>query len=285
MGRDKDLECQATVSSGIISLTTDFGLTDPYVGIMKGVILSINPEARVIDISHHIKAGSIFQAAGVIREAYHFFPSGTIHVGVVDPGVGSDRRLILVKADEHFFVGPDNGIFWPIITSHSNIRTIHLTESKFFLPHVAHTFHGRDIFAPVAAHLSLGVDLEDMGKPIDDPVPLQLPLPRLTEGTIYGQVIRVDHFGNLITNVHEKDLKPPTKDRPVIKIGEFTIKGVHKTYADAGVGKMLAMIGSSGLMEIAVNLGRACDRLGINSEDIVGTKVEVRLIQDTVRPK
>lgn len=262
--------------AGTITLTTDFGLADPYVGIMKGVILSINPAARVIDISHLIKAGSVLQAAGIIRESYTFFPKGTVHVAVVDPGVGTERRLILLETEEYFFVGPDNGIFWPIIVAHPDIKVIHLTETKYFLPDITHTFHGRDIFAPVAAHLSRGVDPQKMGRPMSDPVPLQVPRPQQTGEVLSGQAIRVDHFGNLITNILQKDLERFSgAARPVIKIGDLVIEGVLKTYADASAGEALAMIGSSGLLEIAVNLGRACDRLGLNSEDIIGIRIEV----------
>ncbi|MCD6297503.1 MAG: SAM-dependent chlorinase/fluorinase [Deltaproteobacteria bacterium] len=262
--------------SGTITLTTDFGLSDPYVGIMKGVILSINPEARVIDISHLIKAGSVLQAAGIIEEAYTFFPKGTIHVAVVDPGVGTERRLILLETEEYFFVGPDNGIFWPVIVANPDIRVIHLTESRYFPPHITHTFHGRDIFAPVAAHLSRGVDPRKMGHPISDPVPFKIPRPQQTREVLSGRIIRVDHFGNLITNILQKDLDQFSGTaRPIIKIGEMVIEGVSKTYADTNAGETLAMIGSSGLLEIAVNLGRACDHTGLNSEDIMGMRIEV----------
>ncbi len=151
--------------SGIITLTTDFGLTDPYVAMMKGVILSINPTAKIIDITHLIGAGSISQAAAVIQEIYPYFPQGTIHVAVVDPGVGTERRLLALEAKSHFFVGPDNGVFWPVLMNDQNSRLVHLTETKYFLPHVTKTFHGREIFAPVAAYLSLGIPLEGMGIP------------------------------------------------------------------------------------------------------------------------
>ena len=263
--------------SGIITLTTDFGLRDPYVGIMKGVILSINPAARPVDITHHIRAGSIFQASNIIQEAYSFFPEGTIHVAVVDPGVGSLRRLLLVETDAYLFVGPDNGIFWPVITSPGSRKTIEITRKEYFLPHITHTFHGRDIFAPVAAHLSLGVPPAEMGRPLNDPVPLPVPKPRQSRESLSGQVIRVDHFGNLITNIRRQDLDRFAGQDPfVIHVGDLRVTGIRKTYADVRAGEPLAMIGSSGLMEIAVNLGRACDRLDLNFEDIPGTRVEVK---------
>ena len=264
-------------TSGIITLTTDLGISDPYVGIMKGVVLSINPEARIIDISHQIKAGSIVHAAVSLQEAYHFFPKGTVHVAVVDPGVGSDRRPILFKTENHLFVGPDNGVFWPIITAHKHITAIHLTETQYFLPNVSATFHGRDIFAPVAAHLSGGADPLVMGPSIDDPVSLNHKSPQQKTDAFCGEVIRVDHFGNLITNIHRRDLERFLgMDRPVIRVGNLIIEGIRQTYARARADELLALIGSSDYLEIAVNLGRACDRVGVTSGDIIGVAVEVR---------
>jgi hypothetical protein len=261
---------------GVITLTTDFGLSDPYVGIMRGVILSINPEARLIDISHQIRAGDILHAGSLIQEAYHFFPKGTVHVGVVDPGVGTNRRPIAIEIDSHVFVGPDNGLFWPIITNHEDTKIIHLTERNYFLPQVSRTFHGRDIFAPVAAHLSLGLDMLEMGRTISDPTPLRLPTPQQKGDILYGQVIREDHFGNLITNIYRKDLERFLgQNRPIIRIENFIIEGVSNTYSEAAVGEALALIGSSNLLEIAVNLGRARDHVRVSSENIIGMVVEV----------
>ena len=271
-------------SSGIVTLTTDFGLQDAYVGIMKGVILSINPEARVIDISHQIIAGAVFQASVLIREAYGFFPDGTVHVAVVDPGVGSERRPVLVRSGNYFFVGPDNGIFWPVISAGGSITVIHLTESKYFLPDVSHTFHGRDIFAPVAAHLSRGVDPREMGSVISDPLPLQHPTPRQKKDVLYGQVIRVDRFGNLVTNIHRKDLEGFLKEgRPIIRVGKMVVEGVCNTYSEVNAGKTLVMVGSSDYLEIAVNLGRACDRLGRDSDETIGMEVEVGNVEGSIK--
>jgi len=263
-------------TSGIVTLTTDFGLRDPYVGVMKGVILSINPEARIIDISHQLKAGAISQASTLIQEAYPFFPEGTIHVAVVDPGVGGDRRPILINIQTHFFVGPDNGIFWPVIKSHGHRKIVHLTENRYFLPQVSHTFHGRDIFAPVAAHLSRGADPLEMGPIINDPVPFEFQTPQRSGDILLGQVIRVDHFGNLITNIQRKQFEQFLgPGRPVIKAGQLKVEGLSKTYGQALAGEALALIGSSDCLEIAVNLGRACDVTGMNSEDITGMAIEV----------
>lgn len=262
--------------SGLITLTSDFGLTDPYVGIIKGVILSINPKAHVIDISHQVEAGSIFQGSVILKEAYAFFPDGSIHVAVIDPGVGGNRRPIILKTENHLFVGPDNGIFWPIISSHQGAGIIHLTENRYFLPNVSHTFHGRDIFAPVAAHLSRGVDPLVMGPIITDPMSLEFPLPKQGKDMLAGQVIRVDHFGNLITNIHQRDIEQFLRsNQPVIRIGNLIIRGMHKAYAGAREGQTLALIGSSGFLEIAVNAGRACDVVGLPSKDLLGLECEV----------
>jgi len=265
-------------SSGLITLLTDFGLEDPYVGMMKGVMLSVNPEARIIDISHYVKAGSIARAAGIIRETYPYFPEGSVHVTVVDPGVGGKRRAIILMAQSHLFVGPDNGIFWPIINLHQDIKIIHITETKYFLPDVSDTFHGRDIFAPVAAHLSKGSDPFEMGPTINDPVKLQLPAPHQKGGTLYGEVISVDHFGNLITNIHRKEIEEFAGGGPlIIRLEDLFIEGMRGTYAECGKGEILGLFGSSGYLEIAVNLGRASDRLSLDEGEIIGLEVEVNL--------
>lgn len=262
--------------SGIITLTTDFGLTDPYVAMMKGVILSINPVARLVDISHQIGSGSIFQAAVLIRETVPFFAKGTVHVAVVDPGVGSDRRLIGIETESHYFVGPDNGVFWPVIQDHHCTKIVELTEKGYFLPHVSHTFHGREIFAPVAAHLSLGVELERMGPVITDPTPTSIPRPLEKKGHLYGQIIRVDNFGNLVTNIHSKELAHFLQsDQPQIEVGRLFIQKLSETYSNCEEGEPLALINSSNLLEIAVNLGRASECIGINRGEIVGTVVKV----------
>lgn len=262
----------------IITLTTDFGLIDPYVGMMKGVILSVNPEARMVDISHQVNAGDISHAAGLIKEACKFFPKGTIHVVVIDPGVGGDRRPILIKTEDYFFIGPDNGLFWPIISSYEHVEIIYLTEEAYFLPHISRTFHGRDIFSPVAAHLSLGIDPFKMGSAIADPVKLNLPVPQQNRGILTGQVIRVDNFGNMITNIRRQDIEHISeKSGVVIRVGDLEIKDIHETYADKNEGEVLALIGSSEYLEIAVNLGSACDRLGSDSEKLIGMEVGVEI--------
>jgi S-adenosylmethionine hydrolase len=261
--------------SGIITLTTDFGESDPYVAMMKGVILSINPDAKIIDITHQIPAGSIQESGSIIKESYQYFPSGTIHVGVIDPGVGGKRRPIIVLLNNHFFVGPDNGLFSPIIEMQTHIDVIHLKEKRYWMHSISPTFHGRDIFAPVAAHLSLGVNPFLMGEKIDNPTLLVSPLPRENNRDLIGEIIRVDHFGNLITNITEEHLGPflASKDF-IITIGRVTLKKISTTYSDVPEGQPLALIGSSNLLEIAINMGRAAKYLG--NECMVGTRITLR---------
>jgi len=260
---------------GIITLTTDFGERDPYVGMMKGVILSINTRARIVDISHGISAGSILEGSTIIKEAYRYFPPGTVHVGVIDPGVGGERRPIAVASKGHFFVGPDNGLFWPVLAEDPLADVIHLTEKQYWMDAVSSTFHGRDIFAPVAARLSEGIDLNLMGQKIDDPVTLAYPLVKREQDLLAGEVMRVDHFGNLITNITAEDLAEFLSSEGLnVAIGGMVLKGIHTTYDDVSAGEPLALIGSSGVLEIAVNRGSAREELG--NACGIGAKVEVR---------
>jgi S-adenosylmethionine hydrolase len=262
--------------SGIITLTTDFGVTDPYVAMMKGAILSVNTGAKVIDVTHQIRAGSISQAAALILETFPYFPPGTVHVAVVDPGVGGDRRLIALQARSHWFVGPDNGIFWPVLKGDKGALLVQLTKAKYFLPLVTRTFHGREIFAPVAAHLSLGVSLERMGRIIKNPVKLDLPVPHEDENALYGQIIRIDNFGNIITNIPSVVFgKFLGTAMPCIQIGNLVITKLSGIYAEAEEGEPLALINSSDLLEVAVNMGRACEYLGADTEEVIGTQVKV----------
>ncbi|HDM09291.1 MAG: SAM-dependent chlorinase/fluorinase [Deltaproteobacteria bacterium] len=266
-----------TEVSGVITLLTDFGMADPYVGIMKGVMLGINPDARLVDISHGIQPGNIFEAGVVLKESYAYFPRGTVHVAVVDPGVGTSRRALVLLADGHFFVAPDNGLLWPIISKQPTNTLIHLTNPAFFLHPISNTFHGRDIFAPVAAHLALGASPFEMGNPIDDPIKLSIPLPMEHGQKLKGQVIRVDRFGNLITNIDVRTLTQYAASplsNVTVTVGPMKIKGISSTYADVPTGKELALIGSSGFLEISVNQGRA-DRKIDPCGMVVGTSVWV----------
>jgi S-adenosylmethionine hydrolase len=263
--------------SGIITLLTDFGLSDPYVGIMKGVILSIHPKARLVDLSHDIYPGAVRQAAILLHEAYPFFPPGTIHLAVVDPGVGSGRRPIGLKARGQVFVGPDNGVFSALLSAPERGSVIRLTEEKFFLPALSYTFHGRDIFAPVAAHLSRGVELLEMGPPLTDPVCLDLPAVVINEKCLRGEVTRIDRFGNIITNIPAHTFESWTGgNRVIVTVGRLSLESVGRTFSDVAQGGAVALVGSSGHLEIAVNLGRASDRLGVSGDRVVGIEVEVR---------
>ncbi len=263
--------------SGIITLTTDFGLGDPYVAMMKGLILSINPRAELIDITHLIRAGAIRQASSMIHETFSYFPQGTVHLGVVDPGVGSDRRLIALQAGKHYFVGPDNGLFSPVIFDYPASAIFHLTESQYFLPHITHTFHGREIIAPVSAHISLGVPLDRLGPSIQDPIKLTSPLPHQKAGVLYGQITHVDNFGNCTTNIHKNTLENFLQSSPpVIETGHLDIRGLNLTYSEVDEGQPLALINSSCWLEIAINMGRASEYLGMNKEELIGTVVKVR---------
>jgi hypothetical protein len=262
--------------SGIITLTTDFGLSDPYVAMMKGVILSINSSARLVDVTHQVGTGSIFQAAMLIRETFPYFPEGTVHLAVVDPGVGSDRRLIALQAAAHLFVGPDNGVFWPVLRDFEGTEAVQLTQSRYFLPSITQTFHGREIFAPIAAHLSLGLSLESLGSIVRDLTKLNIPQPYVKEELLCGQIIRVDNFGNLVTNIPARELMDFLGfSSPRVAVGKLVIRKLSRIYADCEEGEPLALINSSNLLEIAVNLGRASEYIGLRNGEIVGALVKV----------
>jgi len=262
--------------SRIITLTTDFGLSDAYVAMMKGVILSINPSARLVDVTHQVGTGSIFQAALLIRETFPYFPEGTVHLAVVDPGVGSDRRLLALQAGAHFFVGPDNGLFWPVFRDFEGSKAVQLTQSRYFLPSITQTFHGREIFAPVAAHLSLGLSLESLGPAVRDLTKLAIPQPYIERAVLHGQIIRVDNFGNLVTNIPERELMDFLASCPPrIEAGKLVIRKLSNIYADCEEGEPLALINSSNLLELAVNLGRASEYIGLKNGEILGALVEV----------
>jgi S-adenosylmethionine hydrolase len=262
--------------SGIITVLTDFGISDPYVGVMKGVMLSINPDAKIVDITQNVRAGSILQAATFIHDTYRFFPEGTVHLAVVDPGVGSDRREICVEAGGHIFVGPDNGIFWHIIDGHKKKKVVQLTEKSFFLSDVSDTFHGRDIFAPVAAHLSKGAKSKSMGILIGDPVKLDFPKAQVDKDILRGQIIRTDNFGNLITNIHKSDVLSFLETRePIINIGNVEIRRLSDNYSNADSGEILALINSSDMLEIAVNMGRASEYVGLSNNEQIGMEITV----------
>lgn len=249
----------------IITFTSDFGLEDPFVGVVKGVILSINPEATVIDLTHLIPPQDILQAGLVLRSAYKFFPPQTIHLVVVDPGVGSSRKPIVVDSPPYLYVGPDNGVFSFVIGD--NFSAYLLENPSFFLPEISHTFHGRDIFAPVAAHLSLGVHPSVMGRKLESIERLSLPSPIFQGDRIIGQIISFDHFGNAITNIPQELLEG--RKESIIRVGEYKIEGLSASYAERKPLTPLAIIGSSGFLEIAINLASARQFLNLQKGDEV----------------
>ena len=275
----------------IITLTTDFGLADAYVAVMKGVILGINPEVKLIDICHNIKPQNIRQAAFVLSTAYPFFPSGTVHLVVVDPGVGTERRAIILSTPSACFVAPDNGVLSYVIAQSSakpsekylnqgqmelppGLEAVAITKLQFWRSPVSPTFHGRDIFSPVAARLSLGSPATDFGETITSVTMLTLSYPQLSsENTLAGHILHIDNFGNLITNIRRDDLPRETQSI-TIEVSHRLISSLSQTYADSD--GLLALIGSSGYLEIALRDGNASSFL--NAE--IGNEVRVRLTKE-----
>ena len=255
------------MTHSIITLVTDFGSKDHYVGAMRGVILGINPHATIVDITHQISPQSIVEGAFLLSSVYTYFPQGTIHLAVVDPGVGSERKPILVKGENYFFIGPDNGVFGLIYEQLKKISVFELTNSHFFLNPVSSTFQGRDIFAPVAAYLSLGVSPLKMGKETKNFQRLSLPKPILGEKKIKGKVMYIDSFGNLISNITVNQLKKLGKSFGKIKIHENVIFGLSKNYQEVKKGTLLAIIGSSNFLEISVRDGSAKKKLRCKEGD------------------
>jgi len=246
----------------LITLTTDFGIEDEYVGIMKGVILSINPSAAIIDITHHVDPQDINQAAQIIKSSYKYFPKGTIHVIVVDPGVGSNRAILALEMMGYFFIAPDNGVLTHLMDEGDLAALVQVVNSKYFLKAVSQTFHGRDIFAPVAAHISNGLKIQKLGAKTDKKniVCLDIRKPSIIDNnTLIGAIMWIDHFGNLITDIDSKILsKFCDKEKKLeIRIGANKIYGLSVNYESAGLQSPVAVIGSRGYLEIAINCGSA----------------------------
>lgn len=257
-----------TVVPPTITLMTDFGLTDPYVGVMKGVIFGITPVAVLVDLTHAIPPQDIRRAAFLLSTAVDYFPAGTVHVVVVDPGVGAERRPIAAKSSRAYFVAPDNGVLSMALARQPAEAIVHLTNSDYWLPEVSTTFHGRDIFAPVAAHLARGTLLTDLGTPTDEIVRLPALHPTYhPDGSISGQIQHIDRFGNCITNVPSDTLNV---DTPVIvNVAGQSIQDISPTYASVEAGMLVSVTGSSGFLEIAVRNGNAAEQLGIDVGDTV----------------
>jgi S-adenosylmethionine hydrolase len=259
------------MSHRLITFTTDFGLNDHYVGAMKGVVLGINPEARIIDICNAVQSFDILDGALTIAEAYSYFPSNTIHVVVVDPGVGSARRSLVVNTSRHIFLAPDNGVLSLVYEREERITVRHITAAHYFLQPVSQTFHGRDIFAAVAGHLSKGVEPEKFGDLITDFVRFAAPRPKAAGPEKIGLVIRTDKFGNLVTNFRASDLPQPADGNFRLQVGKQQITRVLRSYTEGAPGEVFAIVGSMGFIEISANRGSAA-RL---CESAKGTEVRL----------
>jgi len=264
----------------IITLLSDFGLSDVYVGVMKGVIAQINPALTVVDLTHQIPPQNIAAARFSLMNAYPYFPTGTVHIAVVDPGVGSHRRGIALQLDTGFLVGPDNGLFSGVLNQNPVVEAVELTNPKYWrTPTPSTTFHGRDIFASAGAHLASGIPLVQLGEVIDPETLVQLAIPERTPTAtgVAGCIQYIDHFGNLITNIPAADVQGKTwsvavGDSPTETLRERIIPG-SQTYSDRPLGEVVALVGSHGWVEIAVNGGSAQSELQMDW----GTVVEVVL--------
>lgn len=263
------------MASPVITLLTDFGHQDPFVGIMKGVILRIHPAVTVVDLTHGVPPQNILAGALILKQAAPFFPPGSIHVAVVDPGVGSgEQRGLLVETQTHFFVGPDNGLLSLAAPEEEVIRVVHLTNSRFFLLPLSRTFHGRDVFATVAAHLSAGVTPTDFGPQVATMERLCVPLPHQEKAKVVGEVVYIDHFGNLVTNIPERALLPFPRDRLFVNMRQVQIRGLSFTYTAVTEGELVAVVNSWGYLEIAVRNGSAARLAGSS----LGESVTVTLL-------
>lgn len=253
------------LANPIITLTTDYGTNDHLVAVLKGVILRINPEVAIVDITHAVTPFDLLDGALAIASAYAYFPPRTIHVVVVDPGVGTERRPILVSGQNQYFIAPDNGVLSGVFEKEQNFVVRHLTSEHYFLQPVSKTFHGRDIFAPVAAWLSKNWQPASMGEDITDFKRFALPKPKEADGTLKGVILKVDSFGNLMTNFRAEDLPAGALEKGEVKLqlNAHTVTRLVPTFASGNPGEAVAFVGSSGYLEIAVNKGSASKTLGI----------------------
>lgn len=248
----------------IITLTTDFGLKDPYTAAMKGVILNICSDAKIIDLSHEIDPFNIFICAKFIAESIPYFPKGSVHVIVADPGVGSERHSVAVSMDDKYFICPDNGVLSFLIYKNIQYKAYKITNKKYCMPIISSTFHGRDIFAPAAAYLANGIKIEEFGEQLKEISLLKIKEPvKEKSGKITGEIVSIDHFGNCISNISKNELK---------KIGTIEINGINmetivNNYSELEKGKPGILAGSSGFLEVVLNMGNAKESLNINTGD------------------
>ncbi len=257
--------------SGMITLLTDFGLQDGYPGIMKGVIWQISPGCQIADLTHDIGPQNVLEGALAVGRAYTYFPAGTIHIGVVDPGVGTNRRPIAARLGRYYFVGPDNGLFTiPLqaaLAKNEPVAVVHLNQKRYWLPEVSASFHGRDIFAPVAAHLADGVPLDELGAPIQDMLRIDIPQPQRTDDGWRAHILHIDHFGNLATNLNASVLG--TEQVKEIRCLGISINEISATYGDHLSGELIALFDSGGSLSLAIVNGNAAARLNARVGQIV----------------
>lgn len=247
----------------IITLTTDFGQKDYYVSAMKAVMLEILPDVRFIDISHEIPPQDIMAGSWVVKNSTPLFPEKTVHLVVVDPGVGTDRNPVAVQVNNQYYIGPDNGIF-SLLTDQHDFKAIRLSNQTYWRDSPSNTFHGRDIFAPVAAHLAAGVSLEELGTPIDDLVRYRWAEPIADKDGIQGWILHIDRFGNLISNLSEELINEVISGKEVkIYVGNTILDEIVTTFGSVPEGEPAALIGSSGMLEIGINKGSAEEMLGV----------------------
>ena len=254
----------------VITLTTDFGSQDWFVGTMKGVILGINPKALPVDITHEVPPGDIRAGAFALMASYRFFPKGTVHLAVVDPGVGSERKAIAVQTTNYLFVGPDNGVLSFTLANEKIKDARRLENERYFLKPISHTFHGRDIFAPVAAHLSRGVAVSKLGSKQKEIIRIPWPAPEISRDNITGEVVYVDRFGNAITSIPNASV--PRGKKAGVFIGDKRVCAMEPFYQSVPTGRPVAVPGSSGFLEIAINGGSAAKSLTLK----IGTAISLR---------
>lgn len=259
----------------IITLLTDFGLGDNFVGVIKGVILRINPRVKIVDISHSVTPGDIHQAAFLLKSSYRYFPNGTVHLVVVDPGVGSKRKSIIVKTKRYYFIGPDNGVLSLALEAEDKITNIvSITNPRFYLKPVSHTFHGRDIFAPVAAYVSCSRKIADFGISQKDYKRIRFPKPKIKKKRLEGEIIYIDRFGNLISNIEERVFRKFVGNSNFrICLKGRVIDRLSRNYLQTRKNKPLAIFGSFGNLEISINRGSAKDFFSARA----GQKIKVSL--------
>jgi S-adenosyl-L-methionine hydrolase (adenosine-forming) len=273
LGKEKDL-----ANRPLITLTTDFGLNDHFVGTIKGVILDIAPEAEIVDICHAVQAFDVLDGALTIAQAYSYFPNATVHMVVVDPGVGTARRPIVLSTGRHYFVAPDNGVLSLVYAREERLQVRHIDAAHYYRQPVSNTFHARDIFSPVAAYLAKGVEVAKFGEEITDFVRFNAPKPKATDGnTLRGVVLKVDRFGNMITNFTPQDVPALFQANPPafkILVGKHEITEIHANYAEGAPNEVFGILGSMGCLEIAANRAAAAQIVGSGKGSEVNIVIE-----------